>query len=147
MDRILVAEDESACAELIRIALGHSSLDVLVVGTGHAVLQEYGKALRDCKPITLMILDCALPGISGEMVAARVRELGDFQTRIIYLTGNAESLDVDALKRLEIFDIWPKPEGLINLEEKMSKALRSREQLAPSPETKSDDSATPQKAQ
>jgi two-component system phosphate regulon response regulator PhoB len=89
MSSVLVVEDESAIAELVRIHLRHAGHEVAVVADAPAAQARVDARLPD-----LVLLDWMLPGESGVQLARRWR--ADARTRelpIILLTARAGDAD------------------------------------------------------
>src|SRR5436305_319172 len=80
---------------LLQQALSPSAYEVVFVADGEAALRAYGQALRACNPFDLLILDCSMPRLSGIQTARRVRELGDEQVAIVFLTAHSGEITVD----------------------------------------------------
>ena len=68
MKRILVVEDESKIARLVRDYLEHAGFEVVVAGDGEVALAEARRARPD-----LVVLDLGLPGRDGLDVARSLR--------------------------------------------------------------------------
>ena len=64
MRRVLVAEDDRALAELIRVTLEEAGYDVVVAHSGPAAWAASGAG-----DVDLAILDVLMPGISGDAIA------------------------------------------------------------------------------
>ncbi|MBB4678591.1 response regulator transcription factor [Crossiella cryophila] len=90
---ILVAEDNSRQAELIRRYLEHDGHTVSVVFDGEAALAR----TRQLKP-DMIVLDVMMPGLSGLEVCARLRAESD--VAIVLLT--ARSMEPDVLTGFDL---------------------------------------------
>lgn len=66
---ILIADDEEACRELIRMALEPRGYEVIEAADGEEALRR----VRDDKP-ALALLDIQLPGLDGYSVMKAVRK-------------------------------------------------------------------------
>lgn len=64
MRRVLVAEDDRALAELIRVTLEEAGYDVVVAHSGPDAWAATGAG-----DVDLAILDVLMPGISGDAIA------------------------------------------------------------------------------
>jgi two-component system phosphate regulon response regulator PhoB len=86
---ILVVEDESALAELIRYNLASEGLRATIAGSG-----EEAELLVAEEPFDLMVLDWMLPGMSGLELCRRLRKReGTASIPIIMLTARGEETD------------------------------------------------------
>ena len=89
MSHILVAEDESAIAELISINLRHAGFEVTIAATAEQAQAAVDGAMPD-----LVILDWMLPGQSGLALARRWRtEQRTREMPVIMLTARAGETD------------------------------------------------------
>jgi two-component system phosphate regulon response regulator PhoB len=86
---ILVVEDESALAELIRYNLAAAGLRATIAGSG-----EEAELLVAEEAFDLIVLDWMLPGVSGLELCRRLRKREGTQTiPIIMLTARGEETD------------------------------------------------------
>ena len=83
---ILVVEDDSNIAELIRMYLEKEGFEVRIATDGAAALQEFAK-----REPTLILLDVMLPVMDGWAVCSKIRESS--QCPIIMLTARSEVAD------------------------------------------------------
>ena len=86
MKRILVVEDESRIAQLVRDYLEHAGFEVVVASDGEVALAE---ARRD-RP-DLVVLDLGLPGRDGLDVARSLRQTSNVP--IVMLTARGDETD------------------------------------------------------
>jgi two-component system, OmpR family, response regulator MprA len=86
--RILVVEDDSRMAELLRRGLSKEGHSVDLAGDGLQGLEK-GQSL----PFDAIVLDVMLPGLDGLSVARRLRS-GGTRTPILMLTGRDSVADV-----------------------------------------------------
>jgi DNA-binding response OmpR family regulator len=84
--RILVVEDESRIARLVRDYLEHAGFEVLVAGDGEVALASARRSRPD-----LVVLDLGLPGRDGLDVARTLRQTSSVP--IVMLTARGEELD------------------------------------------------------
>ena len=91
--RILIIEDEAKIREVLRAYLVREGFEVRESGNG-----EEGLKMFESESFDLLLLDLMLPGISGEKVAAAVRQKGS--TPILMLTAKSEEWE-----RLRGFDL------------------------------------------
>ncbi|MFJ3667373.1 response regulator transcription factor [Streptomyces sp. NPDC090106] len=87
---VVVAEDDTKQAELIRRYLEHESHRVTVVGNGRAALDEIRRELPD-----LLILDVMMPGLDGLGVCRTVRSEATLEALpLLMLTARATEDDL-----------------------------------------------------
>jgi DNA-binding response OmpR family regulator len=84
--RILVVEDESKIARLVRDYLEHAGFEVVVAGDGEVALAEARRARPD-----LVVLDLGLPGRDGLDVARGLRRTSNVP--IVMLTARGDETD------------------------------------------------------
>ncbi len=129
--RILVVEDESDIANLVRHALERGGdTSVRIVGTGDAAL----KAVTDEVP-DLVILDLNLPVLSGFEVCRILRSRPATQAvPIIMLTARTAELDRVSGLDLGADDYVTKPFSLRELAARVRAVLRRRQAASPGAE-------------
>lgn len=87
--KVLVVEDESSLAELLRYNLEAEGYEVATAATG-----EEGELLLKEEPFDLVLLDWMLPGVSGIELCARVRRSASVsKVPILMLTARGEEHD------------------------------------------------------
>ena len=86
MKRILVVEDESKIARLVRDYLEHAGFQVAVAGDGDVALAEARRSRPD-----LVVLDLGLPGRDGLDVARGLRRVSNVP--IVMLTARGDETD------------------------------------------------------
>ncbi len=91
---VLVVEDETDIAQLLRLHLSESCDQVVVAATGHEGLHA-----AERQPWGLIILDLGLPGIGGLELCRRLREKACY-TPVLMLT--AKATDSDRIRGLEM---------------------------------------------
>jgi DNA-binding response OmpR family regulator len=84
--KILVVEDESRIARLVRDYLEHAGFEVLVAGDGEVALASARRSRPD-----LVVLDLGLPGRDGLDVARTLRQTSSVP--IVMLTARGEEID------------------------------------------------------
>jgi len=90
---VLIIEDEHKIRDVLRAYLVREGLRVVEAEDGARGIELYDEQLPD-----LVLLDLMLPGMSGERVAAAIRQKG--QTPIIMLTARSEEWE-----RLQGFEL------------------------------------------
>ncbi len=84
---VLIVDDDALLCRMLTKTLQESGFEASFALTGEAGLEHYQRELPD-----LILLDVAMPGISGFDVAATIRELEqgtDRHTLIVILTAHA----------------------------------------------------------
>jgi CheY-like chemotaxis protein len=90
-NRVLLVEDELKTAELLQNALVSEAIDVEWKQNGPDALQAFHSGRFD-----LIILDLKLPGITGDEVLEKIREIDPYITVIVY----SNNEDPEILKKL-----------------------------------------------
>lgn len=85
-ERILVMDDEEAIREMLEASLRHYGYDVVVVSDGESGIAELA---RDPSKIDVIITDFLMPGLHGQELIEKLREI-DPKSRIIIITGYGE---------------------------------------------------------
>ncbi len=127
---ILVVEDETDLAELIRYNLQREGFDVRLAGDGRAALAE-----ATTHPPGLILLDRMLPGMSGDEVISQLRH--DSRTAtipIIMLTAKAEESDELVGFALGADDYITKPFSMKLLLARIQAMFRRLETVGPEKE-------------
>lgn len=94
--RLLIAEDDRSIRECLYLVLQPEYEVVAAVDNGPEVLIKIEELHPD-----VLLLDISLPGMSGLNVARQLRRTGN-RTRIIFLTGYAESAYVEEAERIGV---------------------------------------------
>jgi len=122
---ILIIDDEAKIIEIVRTFLESKGYKVITAENG-----ELGFELFKKNPVSLVLLDLMLPGISGEEVCMKIRQLS--RIPIIMLT--AKVTEADLINGLDYGadDYITKPFGLKELNARMEAVLRrSKDDLTP----------------
>ncbi len=126
--RILIADDDPAIANLVRMALDDPRYEVAAVGTGLEAIQQFRKVGFD-----LVILDVMMPYVDGFEACQRIRETSDVP--IIILTSRGGVDDVVHGFELGADDYITKPFKIAELQARVAAILRrvdgQHERLAP----------------
>ena len=101
--KVLLAEDETTLAHIVRDSLEERGFEVILCGNGLDALRLY----KDRRP-HIIILDIAMPIMDGFEVAKSVRKK-DLQIPIIFLTAKSQPKDVVAGFELGANDYLKKP--------------------------------------
>jgi DNA-binding response OmpR family regulator len=122
---ILIIDDEAKIIEIVKTFLESKGYKVITAENG-----EIGFELFKWNPISLVLLDLMLPGISGEEVCMKIRQLS--RIPIIMLTAKVTEADLVNGLDYGADDYITKPFGLKELYARMEAVLRrSKSDLAP----------------
>jgi DNA-binding response OmpR family regulator len=126
--RILIADDDPAIANLVRMALDDPRYEVVAVGTGLEAIQQFRKAAFD-----LVILDVMMPYVDGFEACQRIRETSDVP--IVILTSRGGVDDIVHGFEIGADDYITKPFKIVELQARVEAILRrvegQHERLAP----------------
>jgi two-component system KDP operon response regulator KdpE len=122
--RILVVDDELEIVRALQRSLAGHGYEVLVAGSGEESLAAIGMRSPD-----LVLLDLALPGMSGLEVCRRVREQSDLP--IIVISAKDKERDKVLALDLGADDYVSKPFGINEVLARIRVALRHAERMAP----------------
>ena len=123
--RILVVEDETDIAELVRMHLTDLGFDVILASDGHEGLRLATMGTWD-----LIILDLRLPGPDGLEICRRVRSTGQY-VPILMLTSKSSELDRVLGLELGADDYVTKPFSIMELMARVKAIFRRFEKLKP----------------
>lgn len=121
---VVVAEDDPAVADLVRMYLSRDGFGVQTYGDGSTALQ----AVRTHRPVAV-VLDIGLPGMDGIEVCRRLRAEGD-RTPILFVTARDDEVDRVLGLELGADDYVTKPFSPRELVARVRAVLR-RSQPAP----------------
>jgi DNA-binding response OmpR family regulator len=124
---VLVVEDESAIADLLRLYLENAGYRAHLVGDGITALS----AVAELRP-EAVLLDVGLPGIDGIEVCRRLRAGGDW-TPVLFVTARDEEIDRVLGLELGADDYITKPFSPREVVARVNSTLR-RVHGMPSPE-------------
>lgn len=117
--KVLLAEDETALAHIVRESLEERDYKVILCPNGKIALEQYEAQQPD-----ILVLDVMMPLMDGFEVAQKIRA-NDRQTPIIFLTAKSQSKDVVAGFELGANDYLKKPfsieELIIRIQVQLSK--------------------------
>src|SRR5258707_13451641 len=82
---VLIADDNHQVAEMLRATLEDAGYDVLTAYSGLAAV-----ACVEQNDVSVAVLDVLMPGISGDAVAERLRQI-DPKLPVVWRTGGAEA--------------------------------------------------------
>lgn len=115
--KILIVDDEPTLREALTVALTHSGYEVIPCRTGEEGLDLFARENPD-----LVILDHWLPGINGDEVLRRIRNLSP-ETPVLVMTAQGSIELAVRLMKLGAFDFLVKPFELEQIEALVQKGL------------------------
>ncbi len=119
--KVLLAEDETSLAHIIRESLEERNFSVILCANGEQALEQYNKQKPD-----ILALDVMMPKSDGFEVAKRVREK-DSTTPIIFITARSQVKDVVAGFELGANDYLKKPFSVEELIVRIKSLLRHKQ--------------------
>jgi len=123
--KILVVDDEPNIADVIKSFLESKGFAVVTADNGHKALEAFQR-----EPISLIVLDLMLPGLSGEEVCKAIRKRS--RVPIIMLTAKSEEESMLEGLGIGADDYIAKPFSLKALHARIEAVLRrSSADLAP----------------
>jgi CheY-like chemotaxis protein len=126
--RILLAEDNKVCQELVRLMLKQSGLKVDIVCNGAEAIEALSKT-----DYSLVLMDCIMPEMGGIEATRLIREgttnARDPKIPIIAITADAFQTNADACKLAGMNDFITKPVSAVALREAVQKWLAAEPQF------------------
>jgi len=101
--RILIVDDEKNILTTLKDAFELEEYDVSVAGSGEIALEKISEKRPDC-----ILLDLALPGMSGHDLLRKMQEM-DFKMPVIMMSGQGSINDAIEAVRLGALDFIEKP--------------------------------------
>jgi DNA-binding response OmpR family regulator len=121
--KILLAEDETSLAHIIRESLEERNFSVILCANGEQAIEQYNKQKPD-----ILALDVMMPKTDGFEVAKRIREK-DSTTPIIFITARSQVKDVVAGFELGANDYLKKPFSVEELIVRIKSLLRHKQTI------------------
>lgn len=118
-ERILVIDDEDAVRNVLGLSLAHLGYDVETASSGREGLEKFQAAQG---AVRLVILDLLMPGLSGEDVFYRLREMQP-DLRVLIVSGFSSAHVVERLLEEGGSDFIQKPFSIEVLSEKVRGCL------------------------
>lgn len=134
--KILVVEDDSDIANLLKLHLSDLSYEVVITSDGNSGLQ-----LGSQKEFDLIVLDLMLPGLDGLEVCRRLRS-ASVHTPILMLTAKSSELDRVLGLELGADDYLTKPFSFKELQARVKAIFRRIELSTNTPENTGIDNIT-----
>lgn len=117
---MLLAEDETALAHIVRESLEERNFKVILCANGQQALEQYVKQKPD-----ILALDVMMPKLDGFEVAKKIRET-DALTPIIFITARSQVKDVVAGFEIGANDYLKKPFSVEELIVRIKSLLRDK---------------------
>ena len=118
--KILIVDDDAAFSALLQERLEHEQYEVTVANSGEEALQKVASFFPD-----LVLLDLKMPGLSGDLVALRIKAKTKDRLPIIALTGYGDPLTVATTFAMGVSDHVVKPCDLEDLIRRIERCLMS----------------------
>lgn len=119
-EKILVIDDEDAVRNVLGLSLAHLGYDVTTAASGREGLEKFQSAKG---AIRLVILDLLMPGLSGEDVFYRLREMQP-DLQVLIVSGFSSAHVVERILEDGGSDFIQKPFSIEVLSEKVRGCLR-----------------------
>ncbi len=130
--KVLLAEDETALAHIVRESLEEREYNVILCPNGKVALEQYEAHKPD-----ILVLDVMMPLMDGFEVARKIRAT-DRHTPIIFLTAKSQSKDVVTGFEIGANDYLKKPFSIEELIVRIQVQLSREGVLAAKPMTETD---------
>jgi two-component system phosphate regulon response regulator PhoB len=119
MAKILIAEDEPALRELIRLTLETGRFEIVEAEDGVTAAATVRRERPD-----LVFLDWRMPGMSGLEVCRALRADPDTAgTKVVMVTARSQGVDRDAAMAAGVDDFIAKPFSPVSLLDKVVEVL------------------------
>jgi len=116
---VLIVDDEDINIDILKEWLEFLGHEAIPARSGEEALEIYGEKGKE---IQLVILDVIMPGIGGEGVFLKLKEMNP-DVRVIIISGYASEDKVIELLKAGAFSFIQKPFKMETLEEKMREAI------------------------
>jgi CheY-like chemotaxis protein len=113
--RILIADDDPDCRDLIVLALQDVEREIVVATNGGELLE----LIAEHGPFDLIITDIKMPWMEGVQVLAAVREAG-LSTPVLVITGLTRPHLYDSIMHLKHARLLMKPFTVMQLREEIA---------------------------
>jgi DNA-binding NtrC family response regulator len=114
---IVIVEDEKLAGKIIRDNLKEKGYDALLFETGEEALRHFRE-----NPVDLVLLDYKLPGISGEELLEKLKELNPL-VPVIFMTAYSSVEKAVKLLKMGAYDYLTKPLEMDELYHTIANAL------------------------
>lgn len=122
--RILVVDDTFPIRDLMRRALTASGYDVEVAQDGADALEIFKQSRAQEQPFSLLILDLAMPDMSGVMLVQKLRELeGGLDVPFVICTAHREGPSLAYAFSMQPVALWDKCDVIGTIPAQVAKVL------------------------
>jgi CheY-like chemotaxis protein len=125
MKRLLIADDVPDNLGFLRIYFELIGIQVDFAECGQRALELWRKSREKGTPYDFIVLDVSMPDISGNVVAKAIRDAGDHEARLVFLTGNDRTLNRHAAKDANAAAYLVKPMDAATLHAELMKLEQS----------------------
>lgn len=122
-DHILVVDDDVENTEMMSDMLTQLGYTITASNSGDVAIQEFSDRRDD---FDLVITDFAMPGMNGDVLSKKLREIRR-EVPIIIMTGFEASLSQDTIRELNIGEVLHKPFTREEVDRAIREALSSRQ--------------------
>jgi DNA-binding response OmpR family regulator len=123
--KILIVEDETSVAIMMKFLLARADCETIVAETGKKALQKAQIEMFD-----LIVLDVDLPGMSGFEVCRRLKENPFFQTPIVFVSGRTLEQDIQRGLEHGAVDYIAKPFETFEFAPRLLSHVKAQQMLA-----------------
>jgi DNA-binding response OmpR family regulator len=78
-DKVLIVEDEEITGKFLKLALEEKEIEVQWIKNGQEAVNNFHKGAYD-----LIVLDIILPGVRGDVVLEKIREIDPYVIVVVY---------------------------------------------------------------
>ena len=127
MKRILLVDDYDSTLSCLAQVLDLEGYDVVSADSGHEAVTAWLNSIREDRPFDLIILDVAMPFMSGTEAASLIRtseeEAGHRPSQIVFLSAHTETIPKEELLSLHVSGVWTKPIDMPDLRERITRLI------------------------
>jgi DNA-binding response OmpR family regulator len=119
MKKLLMADDESGVRSLVRMTLESDAYEIIEASNGEDAL----RLAREHRP-DLVLLDVAMPGLSGFDVCRSLKEDPETERiKVVMLTARAQQMDIEEGQKAGADDYFTKPFSPVALMRKVEEVF------------------------
>lgn len=106
--RLLIVNDVVSCRKIHKKLLSPYCIEIIEARDGQEAVEIFRRSIHEKRRIHGIIMDNAMPRMSGMTAARKIRELG-FKGRIFGVTGNASDFEIDEFELCGADEVLIKP--------------------------------------